>query len=83
MPAKTGASHGLAAFLTFIVGSMLSNFVWDTMPSIGRLSLFAVETLQSVTGVYIQANEQTAGTLIVMVTLSVLWGVIYHFQRHS
>lgn len=83
MPAKTGASHGLAAFLTFLVGSMLSKSVWDIMPPIGKLSLFVVETLQSITGVYIQANEQTAGTLVIMFVLSVLWGVVYHFQRHS
>jgi len=83
MPAKTGASHGLAAFLTFLVGSMLSKSVWDIMPPVGELSLFIVETLQSITGVYIQANKQTAGTLVIMIVLSILWGVVYHLQRHS
>lgn len=83
MPAKTGASHGLAALLTFLVGSMLSNVVWNMIPPIGRLSLLVIETLQSITGVYIQANEQTAGTLVIMSFLSILWGVGYHLQRHN
>lgn len=83
MPAKTGASHGMAAFSTFLIGSIFSKAVWDIIPPVAEISLFVVETLQSIVGVNIQANEQTAGTLVIMFVLSILWGVGYHLQRHG
>lgn len=83
MPAKTGASHGLAAFATLLVGTMLSKFVWDILPPLGELSLFVIRTLRSQLGLNIPTSEQFAGTIVVMVGLSFLWGLIYHFGRHS
>jgi len=83
MPATTGASHGIAAFVTLIIGTVLSKFVWELMPPVGELSLFVITTIQSITGAEIPADEQIAGAAVVMVFLSFLWGVVYHFRRHS
>ncbi|WP_336038038.1 hypothetical protein [Halobacterium yunchengense] len=83
MPAKTGASHGVAAFVTLMVGTTLSKFVWDLMPPLGEVSLLVVRALQSTTGASIPVTEEFAGSLVVMVGLSFLWGVVYHFSRHG
>lgn len=81
MPATTGASHGFAAFTTLLIGTMLSKFVWDLLPPIGELSLFVVTTIAGL-GLPIPVNEQFAGSLVVMVGLSFVWGVVYHVGRH-
>jgi hypothetical protein len=83
MPATTGASHGLAAFVTMIVGTMLSKFVWDLVPPLGEVSLLTIETVQNTTGADVPVSENFAGALVVMVGLSFLWGVVYHFGRHG
>lgn len=83
MPAKSGASHGFAAFATLIIGTILSKLIWDLVPPLGQLSLFVIEIIRSVSGADIPTSEQFAGTVIVMIVLSFLWGVIYHLGRHS
>jgi len=47
MPAKTGASHGFAAFATLLIGSMLSKFVWAVLPPVGDVSMMAMAFLDS------------------------------------
>lgn len=83
MPAKTGASHGLSAFATLIVGTVLSKYLWNAAPSLGETSLLVVKGIRSSTGADLPVNEQFAGALVVMVALSFVWGVVYHFGRHS
>lgn len=83
MPATSGMSHGFAAFASLIIGTILSKFVWDFLPPLGELSLFLIRETRSITGASIPVNEQFAGSVVVMVGLSFLWGVIYHFSRHS
>lgn len=83
MPAKSGASHGLAAFVTLIAGTILSKLIWDLVPPLGQVSLFAVKLIRSVTGIRLPVSEEFAGTLVVMVVLSFIWGVVYHYGRHT
>jgi hypothetical protein len=83
MPAKSGASHGVAAFTTLVVGTVFSNFVWTLLPPLGELSLLVFRTLDARLGLAFPVNEQFAGTVVVMVGLSTMWGVLYHFSRHS
>lgn len=83
MPARSGASHGLAAFVTVLVGAVLSKYVWDLVPPLGELALVTIEITQALTGLAIPVNEQFAGTIVVMVALSFLWGMVYHFGRHT
>lgn len=83
MPASSGASHGLAAFATLIVGSMLSKFIWELIPPLGQLSLSTIQLIRATTGANIPISEQFAGTVVVMIGLSFFWGVIYHISRHS
>lgn len=83
MPATSGASHGFAAFVTLLIGTVLSKFVWDLLPPLGRLSLAVMETIQSVTGADVPVSEQFAGAVVVMLVLSFAWGVVYHVGRHS
>lgn len=82
MPAASGASHGLSAFVTLIIGALLSKYVWELVPPLGSLSLAAVHLIEATTGTQLPGEEQLAGTLVVMVSLSVLWGVGYHIGRH-
>lgn len=83
MTVKSGMSHGFAAFGTLICGSILSKFIWEFIPPLGELALLSISTLQSLTGADIPVSERFAGTIIVMVGLSFLWGIIYHIGRHG
>jgi len=83
MPASSGASHGLAAFVTLIIGAVLSKYVWQLLPPLGEVALFVMVTVVSLTGADVPIDEQIAGTAVVMVLLSFLWGVVYHVGRHS
>jgi len=82
MPAKTGASHGFAAFATLLLGTMLSNVVWTVLPPVGELSMLAMTILDSFIGLEIPTSEQFAGTIVITVALSFLWGVVYHLGRY-
>ncbi|MFC6955500.1 hypothetical protein [Halorubellus litoreus] len=81
MPATTGASHGFAAFATLLIGTMFSKFVWELLPPLAELSLLVIGTLRQL-GLAVPASRQFAGTIVVMVGLSFLWGILYHVSRH-
>jgi hypothetical protein len=83
MPAKTGASHGIAAFVTLLVGTIMSKYIWNIVPPLGELSLIVIKQIRSATGARLPVNDQFAGALVVMVGLSFVWGVVYHLGRHS
>ncbi|WP_318569805.1 hypothetical protein [Salinigranum marinum] len=83
MPATTGGSHALSAFATLIVGTMLSKYLWSYAPPLGEASIAAIRLVRSVTGASVPLNEQFAGTVVVMVSLSFVWGIVYHFSRHG
>ncbi len=83
MALTSGASHGISAFVTLVVGTMLSKYVWDLMPPLGELSLLVIDTVRSTTGIAVPASREFAGMLVVMVGLSSAWGIAYHLGRHS
>lgn len=83
MAITSGASHGVSAFVTLMVGTMLSKYVWALAPPLGELSLLIVGFVETFTGGAVYADRQLAGTLLVMCLFSFLWGVGYHFKRHS
>jgi hypothetical protein len=83
MPAATGGSHAVSAFATLDVGSMVSKYLWSYAPPLGEVSLAAIRVVRSVTGAAIPISEQFAGTLLVMLSLSFVWGVAYHLGRHG
>lgn len=83
MPAKTGASHGFAAFATLLIGTMFSKFVWDLLPPLGELALLTVRVVNMTVGIDLPASERFAGTIVIMVGLSFIWGIVYHFGRHG
>lgn len=82
MPAKTGGSHAIASFVTLIVGTMFSKYLWDIAPPIGQLSLTVISTVRELSGAAIPVNEQFAGQVVIMVGLSFAWGILYHLNRH-
>lgn len=82
MPAKTGGSHALASFVTLIAGTLLSKYVWSLAPPLGEASLAAIRFIQQTVGAQLPVTEQFAGTIVVMVGISFVWGILYHFTRH-
>lgn len=80
MPAKTGGSHSFAAFASMIVGTVISRYIWETIPSFARLSENVGSLLLSVTGVTYSA--QFVGGLLIASVLAFAWGVLYHLKRH-
>jgi len=41
-----------------------------------------MEFINEQVGIDVPTSEQFAGTIVVMVVLSFVWGVVYHFGRH-
>lgn len=83
MPATSGGSHALAAFVTLIIGTILSKYLWEYAPPAAETGLVVLRMLRPVTGGSLPVENRLAGTLVVMVGLSFLWGVAYHVGRHS
>jgi|AntRauTorcE11898_2_1112593.scaffolds.fasta_scaffold22367_2 uncharacterized membrane protein YoaK (UPF0700 family) len=81
MAATSGALHGLSAFVTIIVGAMLSKYVWQIAPPLGELSLLLIRIIEPLTGAAIPVNRQFAGMVLVMAVLSFVWGIAYHLKR--
>jgi len=83
MPATTGGSHAFASFVTLILGTLLSKYIWDLVPPLGEVSMLAITLISDLTGAPIPTSEEFAGTVVVMVAISFLWGVVYHLGRHD
>jgi len=83
MPAKTGGSHAFASFVTLVVGTMLSKYIWNLAPPLGEIALLAITGIRTLTGAPLPVNEEFAGTVVVMVAISFVWGVVYHLGRHD
>jgi hypothetical protein len=73
----------VAAVGTFLIGNLLSKYVWALAPPLGDASVVAVRALDRLAGANLPATEQFGGTVVVMATLSFLWGVVYHLGRHG
>ena len=81
MPAKTGGSHALAAFVSMVVGTVLSKYIWTYTPPLAKVGAAVGDGLRAVTGVGL--SHQQAGALVVVLALSFAWGVVYHVARDS
>jgi hypothetical protein len=80
MPAKSGASHAVAAFLSIIIGSFLSNYLAAHESVLTGVTRAVGDRLVTTLGV--PAPEVVAGMLVVSSVLAFLWGVAYHLARH-
>lgn len=81
MPVKTGTSHALAAFVSLIVGSMLSKYVWAYTPPLAEAGATVGRLLEPLIGAPL--SREVAGGLVLFLALSFLWGVVYHLGRHG
>jgi hypothetical protein len=80
MPAKSGLSHGFAAFTSIVLGSFISNYL-AAHESI--LTGLTVSVGRAVTGtVGIEASDTLAGLVVVGFWLAFVWGLAYHLARH-
>jgi len=80
MPAKSGASHALAAFLSIVLGSILSNFMSSHSGLLTTASQSVGGTITGTTGITL--SENAVGLLTISTALAFLWGVAYHQARH-
>lgn len=77
MPAKTGASHAIASLGSIVLGAYISahtSLVTGISQSIGESVLSAIG---------VSLHESVTGMLLISTGLAFLWGVAYHFARHS
>ncbi|QGX95647.1 hypothetical protein EI982_13010 [Haloplanus rallus] len=81
MPAKTGASHAMSAFVSLIVGTVLSKYVWTYTPPLAEAG--AVVGRHLVTLIGVPLSRELTGGFVVVLALSFLWGVLYHVTRHG
>jgi len=81
MPAKSGGSHAIGAFVTLIVGTVLSKYIWTFAPPLGEAATASIVLLRTTAGVSIPANNQFSGMIVVMLGLSFLWGIFYELGR--
>lgn len=83
MPLRTGGAHAVGTIVAFVVGSLLSKYVWELAPPLGEAARHSMTTVRSVTAVPLPVDDQMVGTVVVMIALSFVWGVGYHFKRHA
>jgi hypothetical protein len=81
MPAKSGASHAFAAFLSIILGALISNFISAHTELLTDLSSAIGQVVVGITGASIP--EEVSGLLLVSTFLAFLWGLAYHYARHG
>jgi hypothetical protein len=81
VPAKSGASHALAAFLSIVLGSVLSDFISSYSGLMTTASESAGGTITGTTGITL--SENAVGLLTIPTALSFLWGVAYHRARYQ
>lgn len=81
MPAKSGASHAMAAFLSIILGSIISNFLSAHTDLLTNLSERIGGGFAGAIGVS-SLPENAMGLIIISTVLAFLWGVAYHHARH-
>jgi len=71
----------MAAFTTVLLGSVISNVLNTHSQLLRSLSAEVGSTVAAVTGV--DVSNSVLGLVVVATTLSFLWGVAYHYARHS
>lgn len=76
MPLKSGGSHAFGTFLGLLLGSILSGFVSAYAGALAWHTGHLVTTYLPIT-----LSEPVAGILLITVTISFVWGVVYHFIR--
>ncbi|WP_340100845.1 hypothetical protein [Salinibaculum salinum] len=83
MPAKTGGSHASAAFVSMLIGTTMSKYIWELVPPIGEATLLLLGVIEAIPGLSVPVTEEFGGALLVILTLSFAWGVVYHVSRHG
>lgn len=81
MPAKTGASHAAAAFLSILLGTFISDLLDAHLGLIAGASTGIGGLLTSIPG--ISLSDEVAGFLVISTVLAFFWGVAYHYSRHG
>ena len=79
MPVKSGLSHGLAAFLSIILGSLLSTYLNTHSGLIRGGTEFVGRQLGVILGIEVPAF--VGGVVVIATLLSFGWGIAYHFSR--
>jgi hypothetical protein len=80
MPTKSGLSHGLAAFISIILGTMINNYLSAHETILMNVTRTAGEIIVSTLG--LNQLKTVAGMLVISSILAFLWGVAYHIARH-
>lgn len=80
MPAKSGLSHGFAAFMSIILGSIISNYLSAHETIFTNITQTTGELVISALG--LNQSRTVAGMLLISSVLAFLWGMTYHVARH-
>ena len=81
VPAKSGASHAVAAFLSILLGGLISDVLGTYASVFSDFSQSLGEPIVGVLGGSISAT--TTGHLLIATGLAFAWGVAYHYARHG
>jgi hypothetical protein len=81
MPAKSGASHAGAAFLSIVLGALISNVLSAHAGLLGDFVEGVGSLVASVP--VISLSKDVTGLLVVSTLLAFLWGVAFHYSEHS
>jgi hypothetical protein len=79
VPTKTGGSHALAAFVSIVLGSLISNFLAAHTGLLTALSRSVGSVVTSVLGVSVP--WRVTGMAVIATGLAFVWGVAYHYSR--
>jgi len=79
MPAKSGASHATAAFVSIVIGAFISDFLAAHAEVLTAASERIGRAIAELTGAVVP--EEVAGLLAISTFLAFLWGVAYHYPN--
>ena len=80
MPAKSGASHALAALVSIVLGAVISSYIEVYAEPIAGVTEWIGGLVVTQAG--LPLPEEMSGALVVIAVLSFVWGVAYHVARH-
>lgn len=81
MPAKSGLSHAVAAFVSIVLGALISNFLSAHARVLTDFSHTVGGAITGTAG--LSLPKPVTGMLVVSTVLAFLWGITYHYARHG
>jgi hypothetical protein len=79
MPTKATGSHPVSALIALVAGSILSKYVWDLLPPIGKASQATLSIINS-SGISVPTSSRAAGAFVIFLSVTILWEIAHYIR---